>query len=274
MSELLIQKDMNKFYEYLNDKNFTEYRKVNELTGFDHCYVKAFAENKGDKDAERLDVSTALGNFNYQVENGGIHQWVYNNYYMHGLPILLEFLPQVMEYYKEDSSEYKLAKLVLDKLTEIANEDYLANEWTIICDECDGSGQSIDEEGELTHCYECDGTGHITVHDFTEVVSYLLEDNFDSKFYKFDTVNIFNKYIENIKQIQSKKEPVVKSDSKLKVKLLGEDGNIFTLIGIVSKAMLTNKVDIEIIKKFQEEATKSTDYNEALQVIMKYVDIF
>ena len=59
---------------------------------------------------------------------------------------------------------------------------------------------------------------------------------------------------------------------KPKVKLTGQDGNVFNLMGICSKAL----------KKagYPKKATEMTDkvfsagsYDEALQIMMKYVDV-
>ena len=58
----------------------------------------------------------------------------------------------------------------------------------------------------------------------------------------------------------------------VKVKLVGEDGNAFAIISRVTKAMRRAKVDPEIIKHYQEEAT-SGDYDNLLQVTMEYVEV-
>lgn len=60
---------------------------------------------------------------------------------------------------------------------------------------------------------------------------------------------------------------------KPKCKLIGEDGNIFNLMGIVyktlEKAGLIDEAD-EMIKR----VTSSKSYLEALAVISEYVDIY
>lgn len=60
--------------------------------------------------------------------------------------------------------------------------------------------------------------------------------------------------------------------SKITVKLIGEDGNIFNLMAIVRKAMLKNHMDNEW-NDLQQKIFKSSSYNEALQLIMEYVDV-
>lgn len=62
------------------------------------------------------------------------------------------------------------------------------------------------------------------------------------------------------------------SQTNVSVKLIGEDGNVFNIIGLVSKAL----------KKagFKDEATSYTDkafscgsYDEVLQLTMDYVNV-
>jgi N-formylglutamate amidohydrolase len=60
---------------------------------------------------------------------------------------------------------------------------------------------------------------------------------------------------------------------KPKCKLIGEDGNIFNLMGIVSrtlkKAGQQEKAD-EMTKRIPKEAES---YDEALAILMEYVDV-
>lgn len=57
-----------------------------------------------------------------------------------------------------------------------------------------------------------------------------------------------------------------------KVKLVGEDGNAFSIIGRTRLAMKRAHVPEETIKEFQTEAM-SGDYDHLLQTVMKYVDV-
>jgi hypothetical protein len=73
-------------------------------------------------------------------------------------------------------------------------------------------------------------------------------------------------------------EPQVKQEGiphfpGITVKLLGEDGNIFNLIGIVKNEMRKNHVSTEDRSEFIHEVTSSGSYDEALSVIMKWVDV-
>ena len=56
----------------------------------------------------------------------------------------------------------------------------------------------------------------------------------------------------------------------IKVKLSGEDGNAFSIIGRVLKAMKKAKVSEEERTQFKKEAM-SGDYDNLLQVVMSWV---
>ena len=55
------------------------------------------------------------------------------------------------------------------------------------------------------------------------------------------------------------------------VKLVGEDGNAFAILGRVTKAMRKAQVDPTEIKAFQNEAT-SGDYDHLLATVMRWVE--
>lgn len=62
------------------------------------------------------------------------------------------------------------------------------------------------------------------------------------------------------------------SITNVSVKLIGEDGNAFAILGKVKAAMKKAKVDITTIDKYIEEAT-SGDYNHLLRTTMMYVNV-
>jgi len=55
-------------------------------------------------------------------------------------------------------------------------------------------------------------------------------------------------------------------------KLIGEDGNIFNLINIVSKVLKNNNLHSEA-KEMTDRIFNSRSYNEALRIISDYVEI-
>lgn len=59
---------------------------------------------------------------------------------------------------------------------------------------------------------------------------------------------------------------------KPKVKLIGENGNIFNLMGIASRALKEAGMREEAKEMF-EKITKSKSYDEALRILMEYVEI-
>lgn len=56
------------------------------------------------------------------------------------------------------------------------------------------------------------------------------------------------------------------------VKLIGEDGNAFSILARVRREMRRHGISKEIQEKYMEEAT-SGDYDNLLAVTMKYVDV-
>ncbi|MBW1763849.1 MAG: hypothetical protein JRJ23_03775 [Deltaproteobacteria bacterium] len=60
--------------------------------------------------------------------------------------------------------------------------------------------------------------------------------------------------------------------NKPTVKLVGEDGNAFSIMGRVKKALMQGGADKEYIDKYLKEATVG-DYSYLLAVSMEYVDV-
>ncbi len=58
----------------------------------------------------------------------------------------------------------------------------------------------------------------------------------------------------------------------IEVKLVGEDGNAFAILGRVSKAMRRGGVEKSEIDEFMKEAT-SGDYDHLLQTCMEWVEV-
>lgn len=63
-----------------------------------------------------------------------------------------------------------------------------------------------------------------------------------------------------------------KMKHKIKVKLTGQDGNIFSLVGVAAKALRKNKRNDEA-KKMTSEVWDSESYDEALSIISNYCEI-
>jgi len=65
---------------------------------------------------------------------------------------------------------------------------------------------------------------------------------------------------------------MIEPNEKPSVILVGEDGNAFSIIGRVSKALKRAGADQEYVKKFQDEAM-SGDYDNVLVTAMNYADV-
>ena len=59
---------------------------------------------------------------------------------------------------------------------------------------------------------------------------------------------------------------------RAKVKLIGEDGNVFNVIGLVSKALKRNDQKAES-DEFTAKAFKCNDYDEVLALVQEYVEV-
>lgn len=56
------------------------------------------------------------------------------------------------------------------------------------------------------------------------------------------------------------------------VRLIGEDGNAFFVLGKVQRALKNAKVPEAEVKKFMDEATAG-DYNHLLRTVMQWVEV-
>ncbi len=61
---------------------------------------------------------------------------------------------------------------------------------------------------------------------------------------------------------------------QIKVKLVGTDGNIFALMGRVSSALRQNRVGNDLINEFSKDVMNSSNYDEALGKITKWVNVY
>lgn len=65
---------------------------------------------------------------------------------------------------------------------------------------------------------------------------------------------------------------MLNTTEKPKVKLIGEDSNVFYLMGICSKA-LKNAGQAEKAKEMSQKIMASESYNEALNIMQEYCDV-
>lgn len=62
------------------------------------------------------------------------------------------------------------------------------------------------------------------------------------------------------------------SGEKPRCKLIGEDGNVFNLIGLASKALKAAGQREQAVE-MQNKCFSAGSYDEALQIIMSYVEV-
>jgi uncharacterized membrane protein YjjP (DUF1212 family) len=68
------------------------------------------------------------------------------------------------------------------------------------------------------------------------------------------------------------KEFGILADQRPKVTLVGADGNIFNLMGIAARALRKAGVGKEKIDEMLERVASASSYDEALVVLMDYVE--
>jgi hypothetical protein len=213
---------------------------------------------------ERESVAVLTANMNYQVENGGWLQWCDNGYV---------------------DCAAELETVLREKIgTETAVEAAgmvarVAGAWERFQSDKDETPGYLscrcDDEDEC----DCEDENDIwqAAHDeFSEVA-----EPFDSRFYeineqlmadieRFLNGEALEKYSApvddrgNLRAIGAEAEPI-------RCKLIGKDGNAFSVIGSVSEA-LRKGGRRDLIEPFRTEAM-SGDYNGVLQAAMKYVEV-
>ncbi len=117
-----------------------------------HEWNKEENKSKGRLDvlvgfSEAHQIAVTFGNFNYQVGNGGIHQWIYNGYFH-------DDAEKFIEYLETGALTDKRCQVILDKVYAL---DRCANETG-----CDRRGYYRDsdnddgEEGFIGNDIDCD----------------------------------------------------------------------------------------------------------------------
>lgn len=72
--------------------------------------------------------------------------------------------------------------------------------------------------------------------------------------------------------LERKGEHAMQPITQIKVKLIGEDGNAFYILGKVAQAMRDAGYDMDFVNEFMSQATAG-DYDHLLQVVMTYVTV-
>ena len=152
------------------------------------------------------------------------------------------------------------------ELTEIEKEallDYLTGQFS------DGYGEGL-EQREFNSYTE---TAESEEWDEEEQETYMSEYDFQVDMYlhlwQYKNFHLeFVDYEEKPKKVSLAKPKVTKP----KCKLIGQDGNIFNLIGIASRSLRLAGLE-DKAKEMSQKVMQSQSYTEALSIIMEYVEV-
>ena len=154
-------------------------------------------------------TAVVLGNFNYQVGNGGIRQWIDNGYCLDDLI----YLYPIFTYLKTlEENKYTTAINDINALFSELRPPvkfYIEHEYIRVeCENCQGYGEceyesdDSDDSGVIT-CWDCNGTGDIKSKNFEDY-------DFDaSKFDSYeksyhDWIKLFQIIVDHYEEIKLK----------------------------------------------------------------------
>ena len=160
-------------------------------------------------------IAVRLGNFNYQVGNGGTSQWIHNGYAEEDLDPLIEFFNKALVFETKLNNSVHINALndiikILSSFRAHANPNW--SRWTIDCSYCDGTGtqEPEDEDDEEYKCFHCGGSGHEETKDYCETFQYFefkdIEKNTilgkdDKSFYVWEE-SLFQELLDNFEEIE------------------------------------------------------------------------
>ena len=139
---------------------------------------------------KKYSVAVKLGNLNYQIENGGISQWIFNRYMEEDILDLKEYTNYAKE---KDVENIGILEEVIQPI--IKNYTFLSKEVEVECDCCYGSG--VDDEGE--ECWKCYGEGVIYVDKIEYMTDYENYDYEEDKFFSLNQEDRFKLFEDIIK---------------------------------------------------------------------------
>lgn len=161
-------------------------------------------------------IAVCLGNMNYQVENGGFSQWIFNGYALEDVEIIYNFIESALlhDKYKNNDDLKSLLKMLdvyHQDVKSFKDCDYI---W-VTCEECGGQGyydDCEDDDDENCKCYSCNGEGEIRSKHFTRDYYAHASDRNSDLFYKVDWIAIFQQLVNDYEliTINSKKQKEIK----------------------------------------------------------------
>lgn len=256
-----LQKIMDEAYTFYDD-NMSYNDFLDCLEGKDKSFVYA----------------VVAGAFNYQVENGGFMQWIENGYATSCFDVLVDLLTKMNT--KNSNTILKFIKEFENDLNfDSDNKGYMGDYWKNErqrCEYCDGDGYTTieDDDGETydEDCCECGGLGYI---EFEPCEAFDVS-NMNKEFYKINDAWLEEvaAFIEAGNFDKPSATPKAESTGirypNVHVKLVGQDGNAFMILGAVSNAMRKNKIPKSEIDAFHKEAMNG-DYDHMLRTVCRWV---
>jgi hypothetical protein len=250
------QELMNEFYDFWQGSGLE--RKV-ALAKFDDLHQAA----------------VMLGNLNYQVTNGGFNQWNFNGY-SEDIEELLGICDNGIAL---ELNDFKTLKELLIKFKEAPEPENYYQEYD--CPECYGHGtvEEYDENGEEENvtCDECGGSGELEeeMDNEDEIENEIASLN--EPYFALDTIldqmNTLLLRWHELKDVKIENYNTYKASAlKPTCNLKGVDGNVFSVIGHVSKTLKKAGLK-DKAKEFAEIAMKQNSYDSVLSLIPEYTEI-
>ena len=229
--------------------------------------------------SEQHDVAIRLERFHAVVKERGLGFWRECGYMEEDFDVLFEHIERG---YSLRITSFSPLMRIFDKIREMGDVNSFRMELTDkeTCPECDGEGYSYDHE----RCKECNGAGRIietNVFEGKGEEEYQFAMNVHNPYYReLDKDKLFTSYsgyLERIEEDIDVEKGLERWEVEKRVKpfckLIGEDGNVFNLLGIVSKTLKRAgyKKEAEEVSK---RAWECESYDKALQLFMDYVDVY
>jgi len=159
-------------------------------------------------DSKLHKAAVILGNFNYQVENGGFEQWIFNGYY-----VFIDELIDLLMIGSEQNIKYlnRVLGMVQEIRDAIPDMDDL-----IQCSECGGIGYLIDNDNDEYICEECNGDGKI---ELSEYVARNVDFNtLDSEYYDMEVLPSYTELLRYLQEHTTETKQIGKTFNFKKIK--------------------------------------------------------
>lgn len=157
-------------------------------------------------------LAVVLGNFNYQVGNGGTHQWVFNRYPFEDYNYMFPLFEKIKKDLDKKGFYNHIVDNIYSILESIRADIFIFNESgevNIDCEYCNGDGYEIymdeDEEEIEEKCFCCGGSGISSTKNINNAANFLANyiKEEDSKIYN-EWLDLFESMVLNYEKIKAK----------------------------------------------------------------------